>query len=81
MKRTINETQLRKIVRQSVNKILKEGTTNQAVYNKWLDIEEEIGAESMLDYIWNCLNAEKLEEIVNYIWKEEDLDYRLKGQI
>lgn len=51
MKRRINESMLKSIVRNSVKRVLNEGSTNQNLYNQWLDIQETIGAEQFLDCI------------------------------
>lgn len=66
MKRRINESMLKSIVRNSVKHVLNEGSTNQNLYNQWLDIQESIGAEQFLDCIWNWLSDTDLEAIVSY---------------
>ena len=66
MKRRINESMLKSIVRNSVKRVLNEGSTNQNLYNQWLDIQESIGAEHFLDCIWNWLSDTDLEAIVSY---------------
>ena len=66
MKRRINESMLKSIVRNSVKRVLNEGSTNQNLYNQWLDIQETIGAEQFLDCIWNWLSDTDLEAIVSY---------------
>lgn len=66
MKRRINESMLKSIVRNSVKRVLNEGSTNQNLYNQWLDIQESIGAEQFLDCIWNWLSDTDLEAIVSY---------------
>ena len=57
---------LKSIVRNSVKRVLNEGSTNQNLYNQWLDIQETIGAEQFLDCIWNWLSDTDLEAIVSY---------------
>lgn len=66
MKRRINESMLKSIVRNSVKRVLNEGSTNQNLYNQWLDIQESIGAEQFLDCIWDWLSDTDLEAIVSY---------------
>lgn len=65
-KRRINESRLRSIVRNSVKRVLNEGSTDQSLYNQWLEIQETIGAEQFLDCIWNWLSDVDLKEIVSY---------------
>lgn len=61
MKRKVN---LKRIVSESIRKVLNEGSTSQDLYNQWLDIQEAIGAEAFLDNIWNWLDSDELERIV-----------------
>lgn len=61
MKRKVN---LKRIVNESIRKVLNEGSTSQDLYNQWLDIQEAIGAEAFLDNIWNWLDSDELERIV-----------------
>lgn len=82
MKRRIRltEGQLRNIIRSNVKRALNEGSTDQTLYNKWLDIIDNVGAEAFLDNIWNWLSSDQLEQIVEYaiqdglIDDEEDVD-------
>ena len=82
MKRRIRltEGQLRNIIRSNVKRALNEGSTDQTLYNKWMDIIENVGAEAFLDNIWNWLSSDQLEQIVEYaiqdglIDDEEDVD-------
>ena len=82
MKRRIRltEGQLRNIIRSNVKRALNEGSTDQTLYNKWMDIVENVGAEAFLDNIWNWLSSDQLEQIVEYaiqdglIDDEEDVD-------
>lgn len=82
MKRRIRltEGQLRNIIRSNVKRALNEGSTDNSLYNKWMDIIENVGAEAFLDNIWNWLSSDQLEQIVEYaiqdglIDDEEDVD-------
>ena len=82
MKRRIRltEGQLRNIIRSNVKRALNEGSTDQTLYNKWMDIIDNVGAEAFLDNIWNWLSSDQLEQIVEYaiqdglIDDEEDVD-------
>ena len=49
-----------------VKRVLNEGSTDQSLYNQWLDIQETIGAEQFLDCIWNWLGDTDLKAIVSY---------------
>ena len=68
MKRKFN---LKRIVNESIRKVLNEGSTSQNLYNQWLDIQEAIGAEAFLDNIWNWLGSDELERIVQYAIQDD----------
>lgn len=68
MKRKVN---LKRIVNESIRKVLNEGSTSQNLYNQWLDIQEAIGAEAFLDNIWNWLSSEDIEMIVQYAIQDD----------
>lgn len=70
---TLNENTLRNIVKGAVKTYLKEGSTDQEVYNKWLDAMERLGAEHMLDEIWNYLNCDQLKNIVTWLNQDYEL--------
>lgn len=74
MKRRIKLTErdLHKIIRNQVKRVLNEGSTSQEVYNKWEDIKEVIGSERMIDDIWNYLDTNQLEKLVD--WFDQDYD-------
>ena len=69
----LTESQLNRVIRKSIKKALNEGSYNTEVYRKWLDIKDAIGADAMLDEIWNITNADELEEIVNYFAREYNI--------
>lgn len=68
---SLSESKLRNIVRESVRKVMNEGSTDQQLYNQWLDIIEQIGAEKFLDVIWNCLNSDQISSIIKLAIKNE----------
>ena len=69
---TLNEGLLRKMVRESVRRALTEGSTDQKDYNDWLNIQEMIGSDQMIEFIWNYLDCDMLHKLVQ--WFKEDLD-------
>ena len=77
----LSEEALQNIIKEEVNKILKEGSTDQNVYNKFLDAKETLGADTVLDAIWNYLDSDTLENIVNWLnqdyelWDDEEDSY------
>ena len=69
----LTESQLNRVIRKSIKKALNEDSHSTEVYGKWLDIKNAIGADAMLDEIWNITNADELEEIVNYFAREYNI--------
>lgn len=76
MKRRIRltEGQLCNIIRSNVKRALNEGSTDNSLYNKWMDIIENVGAEAFLDNIWNWLSSDQLEQIVEYAAQDGLID-------
>lgn len=75
MKRRIRLTEgdLHRIIRKQVKRALNEGSASQEVYNKWLDIQENIGSDRMIDDIWNYLSSSQLEQLIEYFNQDYDL--------
>ena len=75
MKRTIRLTEgdLHRIIKNQVKRVLNEGSPSQDVYNKWEDIKEYIGADRMIDDIWNYLDSNQLEKLVDWFNQDYDL--------
>ena len=70
----LNENTLKKIITESVKKILKEGmTSNNPKFNKWFEAKELLGADAMLDAVWDYLDALQIEQIIDWL----DQDYEL----
>lgn len=70
----LDENSLKQIVAESVKKILSEGSTDQKLYNRWLDIEEILGSETMLAWIWNYLDTDTLARMVEDFSRDLDAD-------
>ena len=66
-KRTINEQQLRRVIRVAARKLIKEGTTDNAYLGYWEDVKELIGADRMVDFLWNYLNADQIRNFIEWI--------------
>jgi hypothetical protein len=75
MKRRIRltESDLHRIIRKQVKMALNEGSASQEVYNKWLDIQENIGSDRMINDIWNYLSSVQLEQLIEYFNQDYDL--------
>jgi len=69
----LTESDLHKIVKQSVGKILKEGTTNRGVTEMWYQAQEMMGADSMLDALYAYLDTDTIEGFVQTLRREYEL--------
>lgn len=79
MIKKININELKYIVTESVKRVLKEGmTSDNPMFDKWFEAKEILGADRMLDVIWNYLDASQIESIIEgldqdyQLWDEED---------
>ena len=70
----LNEKQLRKVVAECVKRALKEGmTADNPNFSKWDEAKEALGAETMLDAIFQYLDAGKLEQILEWLNQDYEL--------
>lgn len=70
----LTESQLNKVIAESVKKVLREGmTSDNPAYEKWETIKEYLGAEQMLEDIFQYLDSSKLEQIIE--WFDQDYDF------
>jgi hypothetical protein len=70
----LTETELRGLIRESVNRVLNEGTTDQAMFNSWDTIKGQMGAEAMLDAIYNYMNTDEIAEIIRLLKRDYDVN-------
>ena len=58
----LTEGDLHRIVKESVNRIIKEGTTDRDVQSMWDEAQEMMGAESMLEALYDYLDSDTIED-------------------
>lgn len=75
MEKKLNEKSLRAIIAESLKKVLNEGMTvdNQAL-EKWKYLEDTVGAEIMLDCIFQWSDSSQIEEWIQWFKEEGYLD-------
>lgn len=75
MKRTIrlNESKLRHIIMEQVKKAIYEGSASKDVYDKWETIKEMMGADRMLDEVWNFLSGDDIEDFIEHVNRYYDI--------
>ena len=70
----ITEDDLKVIMESVLKRVLKEGSTETQHLRTWEDLKEMIGAEAMLDMIWNILSTDQLAHIITSIQHELSAD-------
>lgn len=63
----LTEGDLHRIVKESVNRIIKEGTTDRDVQSMWDEAQEMMGAESMLEALYDYLDSDTIEDFVQVL--------------
>ena len=70
----VNEKQLRKLIKESITNILKEGSTNSSDWERWNTIKETLGANEMLDAIFNAMSQDEIEEMLEFLEREYEIN-------
>lgn len=71
----LTESELNNMISQSVKKVIKEGSPDWSVYNKWNDIIEMMGADAVLSELYNYLNSDQIEDFIEWMKKNYDIDF------
>lgn len=71
----VDESKLGRIVRESINKTLKEGTTPGDLQEKWEMVKSTIGADQMLECIWNWAPENDIAQWLQWFEDEEWVDF------
>lgn len=71
----INESKLKQIIRESIVKALNEGTSDEVTIDKWYQVQEAIGAEQMLDCIFNWSSSDQIDQWLQWFEDEEWISF------
>ena len=71
----LTESDLHNIIKKSVNKIIKEGSTSTEDCTKWNKLTETLGADTMVDELYNYLNEDQIKEFIDWMERMCDLTY------
>ena len=75
MEKKLNEKSLRAIIAESLKKVLNEGmTVDNPALEKWEYLEDTVGAERMLDCIFQWSSSSQIEEWIQWFEEEGYLD-------
>jgi hypothetical protein len=67
----VNESQLKKMIRESIKRHLNEGTSDNEILDKWNQVEETIGAQQMLDCIFQWVDEDTINQWLQWFEDEE----------
>jgi hypothetical protein len=67
----LTESDLKRIISESVKRVLKEGTSDSHIYDTWEELKMTIGAETMLDCIYNWSSSDEISQWLEW-FEEED---------
>jgi len=70
-KTTIKESQLKQLIKESIINALNEGTTDNEILDKWNQVEETIGAQQMLDCIFQWVDEDTINQWLQWFENEE----------
>lgn len=70
----ITENDLKVIMESVTKRVLKEGSSETEDLHTWEDIKETIGADTMLDMIWNFLDVDQLKDLMSSMIRQCEMD-------
>ena len=68
----MNNNRIQQIIRESIYKVINEGTTSNDTFEKWELLKEQVGCEQMVSDIFNYLSSDQLEQLIE--WFDQDYD-------
>ena len=65
----MTESDVQNIAKETVKRLVKEGTTDDYVNDMWQYLEEALGAETVLDELYRYLDSDTIDDFINHIKK------------
>lgn len=72
-KKRLTESMLKDIIRESVRRIISEGSINQNTLNMWDDVREMLGDDTFISELWNWMSSDDIEGFIEHIDRNYDL--------
>ena len=69
----MNKDKIQQIIRECIYKTINEGTTFDDIIQKWELLKEQVGCEQMVDCIFDYLNSDQLDQLVEWFNQDYDL--------
>ena len=70
----LTENGLKKIINESVKRILKEGHWNNDVYSEFSELRETLGDDTLISELYNWMDGNEIEEFIQNTKRMYDLD-------
>lgn len=70
----LTESDLKRVISESVKKVLREEATNTNIYDIWDDLLMNVGAETMLNCIYQWSSSDQIEEWIEWFKEEGYID-------
>lgn len=71
----LTETDLRKMISESVRKAINEGHWDRNVYDKWEEIRSAVGDDAFISELYDYMSSDEIEDFIETISRNYDLDY------
>ena len=71
----LTEGELKSYIKCAVKQYINEGTSDNAINDRWDNIKELLGAEGFLDEIYAQLSEDEIVDIIDYTERMYDIDY------
>ncbi len=70
----LTENGLKKIINESVKRILKEGHWNSDVYDEFSELRETLGDDTLISELYNWMDGDEIEGFIQNTKRMYDLD-------
>lgn len=61
------------MINETVKEVINEATWKKSIDNKWAQAEQIMGAESMLNALYNFLDGDTIEEFIEVLEREYEI--------
>lgn len=70
----LTESDLHRIVKESVKRTLKEGHYSSDSAQKWDQVREMVGDDAMIQELWNYLDADSIDDFIKHMDRNYELN-------
>lgn len=77
----LNEGRLKNTIAQSIKRVLKEGTVNPDLMDRWYNLAQSLGADEMLNAIMQALPSDEIESMVEFLERNYEVSMNNEDEI